>query len=398
MEEKMIIVMVGLPARGKSFTSNNLCRFFNWCGIKSKVFNSGEYRRKLLDGFQDSNFFDFNNKENYKKKEEISEMCFQDLLEWLDLEGKIGIFDATNSDPERRNLLIKKSNNNNIIFLELISTDENIIKKNLELKLLSPDYIDKDKQYALSDFKKRLNFYQSQYKPIDDTENIKYIKIINFTEKLLIKNIYGINESLLISYLMNLRLNKYPIYLTRHGQSLNNIKNIIGGDCILSDLGYKYRENLHNFIKKEIQNDFVIFTSCLKRTKITAELFTEKKIESRLLNEIHGGICENLSYEEIKQKYPDISKERNADKLRFRYPEGESYLDLIERLKYFVLQLNSYNKPILIVAHNAIIRVLLGYFQGIPHEEIPYATINLHEVIKLTPNSKNYIVDKVKLI
>ena len=390
--------MVGLPARGKSYTSNNLCRFFNWCGFRSKVFNSGEYRRNLINGFQDSNFFNFENVENFDKKEKISYLCFNDLLNWLNLEGQIAFFDATNSDKNRRKYIIKNSQQYKVIFLELIANDDNIINKNLELKLISPDYYDKDRNFALEDFKKRLNFYESKYESINDDENVNYIKIINFTEKLLIKNIYGINESLLISYLMNLRLNKYPIYLTRHGQSINNTKNIIGGDCSLCEKGFEYREKLHEFIKKDINGDFIIFTSCLKRTKITAELFTEKKIESRLLNEIHGGICENMSYEKIENEHPEIFFERNKDKLKFRYPEGESYIDLLERLRYFVLQLNSYRKPILIVAHNAIIKVLLGYFQEIPHNEMPHINVNLHEVIKLTPNSKNYLVDKVKLL
>lgn len=398
MDEKLIIVMVGLPARGKSFTSNNLCRFFNWCGIKSKVFNSGEYRRNMMDGFQDSNFFNFNNKNNFDKKEEISHLCYSDLIKWLNCEGQIAFFDATNSDRERRKFLLEKSQGNKMIFLELITDNENIIEKNLELKLISPDYFDKDRNFALEDFKKRLTFYETKYQTIDDDENIKYIKIINFTEKLIIQNVYGINESLLISYLMNLRLNKYPIYLTRHGESINNLKNIIGGDCSLSENGLKYKQKLYNYIKNDISGEFIIFTSCLKRTKITAELFNEKKIETRLLNEIHGGICENMSYDDIENKYPEIFSERKKDKLKFRYPEGESYLDLLERLRYFVLQLNSYKKPVLIVAHNAIIRVLLGYFQEVPHKQIPHLNVNLHEVIKLTPNSKNYLVDKIKLL
>ena len=196
---------------------------------------------------------------------------------------------------------------------------------------------------------------------------------------------------------MNLRLNKHPIYLSRHGQSINNTKNIIGGDCLITDEGIEYSKNLHKYINEDMKTEFIIFTSCLKRTKKTAELFTQKKIESRLLNEIHGGICENMSYEEIEKKYPQIFADRKKDKLRYRYPEGESYIDLLERLRYFVLQLGSYKKPILIVAHNAILKVLLGYFQEINHEKIPHIDVKLHEVIKLTPNSKNYNIEKIKL-
>ena len=84
--------------------------------------------------------------------------------------------------------------------------------------------------------------------------------------------------------------------------------------------------------------------------------------------------------------------------MNYRYPEGESYLDLIERLKYFIIQLGSYNKPIVIIAHNAILKVILGYFEGTENIDIPHKEINLHEIIKLTPNSVNYNIEKIKII
>ena len=106
MESKIIIAMVGLPARGKSFTANNLSRFLNWCGIKTKIFNSGEYRRKMLPGFQSASFFDASKQANYLKKEEISEKCFHDLLDWIKNENnQIAIFDSTNSTKVRRKSL-----------------------------------------------------------------------------------------------------------------------------------------------------------------------------------------------------------------------------------------------------------------------------------------------------
>ena len=400
MDNKIIIILVGLPARGKSYTSNNLSRFLNWCGINTKVFNCGDYRRNVMGGFQDADFFNFKNKDNYNKKEEISKLCFNDLLEWLDIDGEIGIFDATNSNKLRREYLVSNSGkySDKLLFIELVSDNEVIIRNNLNLKLQSRDYIDRDKKFALDDFNKRLEFYNNSYETIEDNENLKYIKIINFTEKLLINNVVGVNESLVISYLMNLRLNKHPIYITRHGQSENNVKNIIGGDINITNEGEQYAIKLHEYINNEIKDDFIIFTSCLKRTKQTAKHFTQKKIESRLLNEIHGGICENMSFEEVKEKYPEIAIERKKDKLRFRYPQGESYIDLLERLRYFVLQLTSYNKPILIVAHNAIIKVLLGYFEEKPHSKMPYSDIELNTVIKLSPNSKNYNIEYKKLI
>lgn len=406
MSDKLIVVMVGLPARGKSYTSNNLCRFLSWCHKPCKVFNSGELRRKIMDGFQDSSFFDNQNQENNMKKEEISDLCYHELLQWLrqDSSHNIAIFDSTNITSLRRKKLTELAKNNNfgILYVELITDKQSIVDKNISLKLYSDDYKEKSKQFALNDFKKRHDNYKLIYEEIDDSENINYIKIINYTEKMTIRNVFGMNESLILSYIMNLRLNKYPVYMSRHGESENNINGILGGDSDLSIHGNQYPERLWNFMVKENNKSLIVFTSCLKRTKQTAAYFSEKTnveiIETRLLNEIHAGICENMTHEEIDEKFPKLNETRHENKLTYRYPEGESYEDLIERLRMFILSFESYQKPILIVAHNAILKVLLGYFQGEEKKNIPHLSIPLHEVIKLTPNSKNYTIHKQKLL
>lgn len=65
-ERKLIIVMVGLPARGKSFTSRKLNRYLNWMGFSSQVFNFGQYRRRSMEGFQSSDFFNSDNPQGSK--------------------------------------------------------------------------------------------------------------------------------------------------------------------------------------------------------------------------------------------------------------------------------------------------------------------------------------------
>ena len=128
MNNQLIIILVALPARGKSYTSNHLSRFLNWYGLNTKVFNCGEYRRKILGGFQDAEFFNFNNKDNFEKKEEISKNCYSDLIKWLDDGGQVAIFDATNSNVDRRNYLCNNSGkySDKILFIELISENKNI--------------------------------------------------------------------------------------------------------------------------------------------------------------------------------------------------------------------------------------------------------------------------------
>mmetsp|Transcript_45729 Transcript_45729/g.178048 ORF Transcript_45729/g.178048 Transcript_45729/m.178048 type:complete len:86 (+) Transcript_45729:419-676(+) len=76
----------------------------------------------------------------------------------------------------------------------------------------------------------------------------------------------------------------------------------------------------------------------------------------RALNEIDAGKCEGMTYDEIKKEMPEVAAARKKDKLRYRYPQGESYVDVIQRIEPVILELERQREPVLIVAHNAIIR------------------------------------------
>jgi hypothetical protein len=45
------------------------------------------------------------------------------------------------------------------------------------------------------------------------------------------------------------------------------------------------------------------------------------------------GICDGLTYDQVKVRFPEEYRSRMQDKLKYRYPRGESYLDVIARLE-----------------------------------------------------------------
>ena len=49
---KILVVTVGLPARGKTHIGRALERYLRWLGVKTLVVSLGDYRRKTLGGAQ----------------------------------------------------------------------------------------------------------------------------------------------------------------------------------------------------------------------------------------------------------------------------------------------------------------------------------------------------------
>ena len=49
-----------------------------------------------------------------------------------------------------------------------------------------------------------------------------------------------------------------------------------------------------------------------------------------------------------------------------RYPSGESYMDVIQRLEPVVIEIERERECMVVVAHQAILRALYGYFMKIP--------------------------------
>lgn len=47
VDAKLVIVMVGLPARGKSYVTKKVCRYLNWLQHETRIFNAGNRRRKV---------------------------------------------------------------------------------------------------------------------------------------------------------------------------------------------------------------------------------------------------------------------------------------------------------------------------------------------------------------
>ncbi|KAK3104001.1 hypothetical protein FSP39_023557 [Pinctada imbricata] len=397
-----VISMVGLPARGKTYMSKKLTRYLNWIGIRTRAFNVGEYRRAVTDKYRNHDFFRPDNAEAVAIRQQCALRAVEDACNFLHNGGEVAVLDATNTTRERRKLLvdvIHKKHKFKLFFVESICDDPKIIEANiLEVKVCSPDYLDMNKDEAITDFMRRIEHYSQMYERLDHNvdRDLSYIQIFNQGERFLVNKLAGHLQSRVVYYLMNIHVLPRTIYLTRHGESEMNLQGRIGGDSSLSNRGEEYAEALAQFVNEEDIENLKVWTSELQRTKQTARHINAPVEHWKALNEIDAGICEGMTYEEIQEKYPQEFALRDQDKFHYRYPSGESYQDLVARLEPVIMELER-QENVMVVCHQAVARCLLAYFQDKPADDLAYLKVPLHTIIKLTPVAYGCRVEMISL-
>jgi broad specificity phosphatase PhoE len=107
----------------------------------------------------------------------------------------------------------------------------------------------------------------------------------------------------------------------------------------------------------------------------------------RALDEIDAGICDGLTYAEIAESMPHEYEARQMNKFRYRYPRGESYQDVIQRLEPVIFELERERAPVLVIGHQAVLRALYAYMMDRPPLECPFVSIPLHTILELEPTA-----------
>lgn len=389
-QPKLALVMVGLPARGKSYIARKLARYLRWRGLDTRVFNVGMYRRDLVGSQVNHSFFDPQNPEGLAERMRVARLALEDMLQWLDLGGQIGIYDATNSTRERRAWISRTcaERGAKVVFVETICNDPTVIDRNVrETKLHSPDYVGVEPDAAVADFLARIAHYERAYQTIEDDEGM-FVKVIDEGKKVIVHEIDGNVLSRVVFLLMNIRTKRRPLWLVRHGESIFNVEDRIGGDSELSPRGHTFARSLAAFMQTRRNGEAItVWTSQLKRTMQTASYLPEPSIAHRALDEIDAGICDGMTYAEVRRRYPEESAARKKDKLNYRYPRGESYTDVIARLDPAIIEIERHERPILIIGHQGVLRALYAYLMDTPPRESPHLPMPLHTVLELIPNA-----------
>jgi len=413
----LIIAMVGLPARGKSFISRKLMGFFQWQCLRTRLFNVGKYRRQatVCETSGRSDFFDSTNVSAQTAREDAALLALDDLLDFIDSGGDVGLFDATNTTRERRHIVVeharKRGKRYRVLWVELICDDPEVLATNYKNKVSSsPDWPGLTLEEALADFQLRVKKYEDVYETITE-DALSYIKLYNMSSKVMVNRIYGLVAKTVMPFLMALHIGTRPIWLVRAGQVHQGLKD----DAQLTAAGRQFAARLGVWIHAQIleywegnlvENPLKIMsstrTNAVETTLATlqlchahADLRTLRFKQDTLLNPIDRGRIdgswwqdrgtERPPWEELRMREPQFFAKWQANKLRTRFPGGESYHDVMMRVEACLLQIEASTRPVLCVSNMSCLQVLLSYFQNTPLEDAWDVAIPLHQVIEVVP-------------
>jgi len=379
-QEKLYVVMVGLPARGKSTIAQKLLENLRKDSMKSMIFNNGDLRRKLSkENTSYSKFYDPRNKAGVELREKYAFMNMQRARRFMARGGQVAIVDAANVSRERRKKLENFLDGRRILYIECINSDEDILSANVERKVAHSEFSSLSHGTAVENFRHRISYYEEIYETLGSEKN--YIKLDSFHKRILAEELvdpipyyYRIRDLLVTPTIKNL-------YLIRHGETYFNLEDRIGGDSPLTERGIQQAEALaYYFQNKKIP---LIFTSALQRTIQTAEPIKKLQKDCTIIpmkefNEIDSGVCEKMSYQEIRMQMPEVSRARKLDKYNYVYPTGESYATMEQRIERGIkkaIYLSDNSDNIMIVGHRAVNRMILSYFVYRRKEDVPYIYI-----------------------
>ena len=235
----LYIVMTGLPARGKSTVASKLRESLKKDGIRTRIFNNGDLRRRLnKENTSYPEFFDPRNKKGAALREHYAEMNLNHAASFIEKgppERKVAIIDASNVSLKRRRMLLGVLPERRVLFIECVNDDDEILDANIRYKVDNPEFAHLSEEEAVDSFRKRIRYYEGIYRHLKTERN--YFRLDTFNYRILKEKLTDslpfedrIRDFLVTPYIKNL-------YLIRHTETFYNQQDRIGGDSSLTPAG-----------------------------------------------------------------------------------------------------------------------------------------------------------------
>ncbi|OBR11940.1 6-phosphofructo-2-kinase [Colletotrichum higginsianum IMI 349063] len=406
---RIAIVMVGLPARGKTHICVSLARYLGWLGVKTRIFHLGDYRRATVGKggiVPEDYFFPDASPQSVILRQKILKKCREDIYAWLNHEnGQVAIYDAVNPTAAGRRALAKELAKHDVqtLFIESYVNDEGILRENARnVKISSPDFAGMDPDEAAKLYLRRIDMKIPVFETMDEKE-LNYIKMINAGQKFFYNNVsFGYLSHRIVFYLTNLHIKSRTTYFVRAGVTTE--EDSYKADAPLSEEGIAYAARMSEILLKHREQEraalverggpdvplrpLSVWTSTRCRTVQTADYLKKKgfKVRQRSqMSQINPGVCEKMSERAIRHLYPEEVEKHELDPYHHRYPRAESYHDLAVRLEPIILELEREQSDLLIIAHESVLRVLYAYLMHCATMDIPVLKFPRDEIIEIIP-------------
>ncbi|WP_027186357.1 bifunctional nucleoside/nucleotide kinase/histidine phosphatase family protein [Desulfovibrio inopinatus] len=390
MDKKLYIVMVGLPARGKTTVAAKIKENLEKENIRVRIFNNGDVRRRMLqENTSHAGFYNPSNIEGHSVREKIAMINIEEARHYLSSRGQIAILDATNASAKRRQTLREHLTDHPIIFVECINEDRELLQASIIRKTKMAEFAHLTFDEAYRSFEERISYYESIYSPLSHKDNSITIDTLN--NRIIRENVgvvipyYPRIRDLLVSdWVKNL-------FLVRHGQTHYNLDMRLGGNSELTETGHAQARALADHFKGTPIP--YIFTSTKIRTKqmgtpISADQSGHCTVISLPeFDEIDAGVCEHMTYQEILEQMPEAYAARSRDKYNFIYEKGEGYVTLKDRVYRGIkkaLYLSGNSDNIMVIGHQAVNRMILSHFLFRRTEDVPYIYIPQDKYFHIT--------------
>lgn len=188
-------------------------------------------------------------------------------------------------------------------------------------------------------------------------------------------------------------------YFIRHGETDWNLERRLQGqlDIPLNDRGRQQAVQcgliLRDLIaaRHKMPPDFAFISSPLSRARETMEILRNSlglpregyAIDPRLA-ELSFGNWEGLTYKEVRALDRSVLAVRERDKWHFATPEGESYADLLVRVRDWKAEVTS---DTIVAAHGGVARVLMVLFGVRTPEDATHGDVVQGAVYEFSPGA-----------
>jgi 6-phosphofructo-2-kinase/fructose-2,6-biphosphatase len=380
--ERLVLILVGLPARGKSIIANKLELFLGWRGWQTKAFSAGALRRQTLTGKSGhtASFFDATQKHSLQARERVADATMAEVLSFFDGGGRIAIFDASNTSVARRAKLLaqisahaaRSSQPIACVFIELLLESPTLLLTNMLAKVrASPDYYGLNEPSAMDDLRRRCTLYERSYQSLSVSEGVPFIQLYDNATRIVTHHVYGRLSSSLIPFLSAVHFVPQPVYLVSvaprhapHGAarargSPSGDDDEAGGSGGGGTEGWlaalvAWAEALDEPLQLLSSTDP---SATAAAAAVAAARGVSLQPSSALVDLRPSG----LGFDGWEA--PDA--DADGDRERF----GESVADLSRRVQSAVLEIEKQLEPTLVVAHQATCRALRAYLLGLPLAE-----------------------------